>query len=208
MSASRNQGRAGVRTRVAAVIVAVLASTAIAAPAFAHDELLDSSPTSGEQFASAPDQIELRFSAQIMDIGAAVIVAGTDDQNWAAGDPVIDGDSVTVPLTPGMPEGAYEVRWRVVSSDGHPISGLIPFTVGEAAPTATAGATDPTDDTTDGTTTVTQGNPAAESGIPRAVWIGAIGAAVALAVFALVLFLVRGRARRGSVGSDDEPHHS
>lgn len=208
MSVSRHPARRRVRARVAAVIVAVLASTAVATPAFAHDELLESSPAADEQLASAPEQIELRFSAQIMDLGSAVIVAGADDQDWVAGDPVVDGDRVTVPLTPDMADGAYEVRWRVVSSDGHPISGLIPFTVGDVAPAASAGATDTTDGATDEITTSEQDNPAADSGIPRAVWIGTIGAAVALAVFALVLFILRSRARRERGGSDDEPHQS
>uniref|UniRef100_UPI003B39FD74 copper resistance protein CopC n=1 Tax=Pseudactinotalea sp. TaxID=1926260 RepID=UPI003B39FD74 len=29
-------------------------------------------------------------------------------------------------------DGHYDIRWRVVSSDGHPISGVIPFSVGDA----------------------------------------------------------------------------
>jgi hypothetical protein len=38
-----------------------------------------------------------------------------------------------------MPEGSYQVRWRVVSSDGHPISGSFEFAVGQKTPGATFG---------------------------------------------------------------------
>lgn len=31
-----------------------------------------------------------------------------------------------------MPDAGYEVQWRVVSGDGHPISSTIPFAVGDA----------------------------------------------------------------------------
>jgi hypothetical protein len=44
----------------------------------------------------------------------------------------ISGTSITQPL-PALDDGAYTLNWRVVSEDGHPISGSIGFTVGEAA---------------------------------------------------------------------------
>lgn len=191
------------RARAAATVVAVLALTAVAAPAWAHDELVSSSPQQNEQLEAAPAQVELTFSSDIMQIGAAVIVADGDEQDWVAGDAQIDLDTVTVSLAEGMPEGAYEIRWRVVSADGHPISGLIPFTIGDAAPDAAVTASPQNTASTDDSTTTGQ-----DDGIPRVVLIGAIGAAVALAVFALVLFFLRGRARRDRTGSHDEPTES
>lgn len=195
------------RVRAAATLVAALALVSIASPAAAHDELIASSPASGEALQSAPAQVDMTFSAQLMEIGAAVIVADGSDADWVGGDPVIEGDTVTVPLLDTMPDGAYEIRWRVVSSDGHPISGVIPFTVGDvSAIDGGDGGTDGAADTE--TTTTAESGSAQDGGIPRAVWIGAIGAAAALGLFVLILFLLRGRGTRARGGSDDEPRES
>ena len=202
----------------ASVAAATIALSLVAAPDWAHDELIESSPQQNEQLTVAPAAVELTFSAEIMQMGAAVIVADAQENDWAAGDIQIDFDTLTVPLDEGMPNGAYEVRWRVVSSDGHPISGLIPFTVDDpaaaaatptATPTAASSPTPTADQTTGGpsndATTPPQESAAQNGGIPRAVLIGAIGAASALALFGLIVFFLRGRAERGRQGSDEEP---
>jgi copper transport protein len=41
---------------------------------------------------------------------------------------------VTLPLDPGLPRGAYTVRWSVVSEDGHREQGVIAFAVGLGSP--------------------------------------------------------------------------
>ncbi len=94
-----------------------------AAPAAAHDELLASSPSPGAALDSAPTEVTLTFSADVLTIGAAVIVADGAGKDWAAAAPAVDNGVVSVPLVPALPAGGYEIRWRVVSQDGHPISG-------------------------------------------------------------------------------------
>jgi len=170
---------------IAAVVVAVLAA---AAPASAHDQLVSSSPSAGERLASGPDEIALTFSADVQRIGAEVVVVDAAGTDWVGADPQITGPTVSVPLTGALPPAGYEVRWRVVSSDGHPISGLIPFTVGDAAPLQRSAAPAPS-------APAAAEAPSGDAGVPRVVVVGAIGAGLALAVFA-VLLLVR-RARRG-----------
>ncbi|MFJ4038473.1 copper resistance protein CopC [Microbacterium sp. NPDC090007] len=178
------------RAVVAGVVVAVFAVLASTVPASAHDELLSSSPAAGERLPSAPDEIALRFSADVLDMGAEVVVADADGTDWVAADPEISSGVVTVLLQGAMPDAGYEVRWRVVSSDGHPISGLIPFTVGDAAPLERAAASS---------------DPAADSSavareqttqIPRVVTVAAIGAGIALALFLTFFFFSRRRPSR------------
>ncbi|WP_434968954.1 copper resistance CopC family protein [Microbacterium sp. bgisy207] len=208
----------------ASVAAATIALSLVAAPAWAHDELIESSPQQNEQLTVAPTSVELTFSAEVMQVGAVVNVVDEREKddpeatNWVAGDIQIDFDTLTVALDEGMPNGAYEVRWRVVSSDGHPIAGLVPFTVDDpaaaspaqtTAPSAVSSPTPTADQTTGGpsddATTAPLDSAAEDGGIPRAVLIGAIGAASALALFGLVLFFLRGRARRARRGSDEEP---
>ncbi len=73
----------------------------------------------------------------------------------AAGRPEVDGREVTQGLATGLAPGEHVVTYRVVSADGHPISGTVTFAstvppTPSATPTATAGtapsATPPADD--------------------------------------------------------------
>lgn len=129
----RDRLRAWFASGLAVLALAVGLIAVPAAPASAHEQLLSTTPTSGERLAAAPAEVTLEFSGEVLTLGAVVIVADAAGTDWAM-DPEIDGRIVTVPLVDGMPDAGYEIRWRVVSADGHPISGLVPFTVGDGAP--------------------------------------------------------------------------
>ena len=126
--------------RTAATVSAVGALTALGlAPAAAHDEVLSTSPEQGAVLESAPEQIELSYSGEIMDIGHQVLVTGPDGQPVTEGPLERDGSQVLQPLAEaGSEEGTYQVVWRVVSSDGHPIEGTYTYEVGDGADTTTA----------------------------------------------------------------------
>jgi methionine-rich copper-binding protein CopC len=131
--------RAALRTAGTGALLALLVAVG-ATPAAAHDQLLDSSPTEGEHLTAAPSEVTLRFSAEILTIGPAVLVVDAAGTTWTVGEPRLDGPEVVAELADDVPDGAYEVRWRVVSSDGHPIAGTIPFTVGDPDAPPVAGA--------------------------------------------------------------------
>ncbi len=118
----------------AASVLVVIIVTSIASPAAAHESLVSSSPTEGQQYASAPQEIELVFTDEVLPVGAAIVVIDESGKNWVEGEVVLNGATVTATLASGMPEAGYQVRWRVVSGDGHPISSKIPFTIGDARP--------------------------------------------------------------------------
>ncbi|KRC61220.1 hypothetical protein ASE14_09885 [Agromyces sp. Root81] len=123
-------------TRLRTMVLAATALTfaagitlAGASPAFAHDELVGSSPEPGQVFDTAPTEVALDFSNDIIEVGTAIMVVDHHGGDVAVGDPVIAGAHVTASL-PADLEGDYQVRWRAVSSDGHPIEGTIDFGVG------------------------------------------------------------------------------
>lgn len=122
------------RVAIVSAGIAALLVLGVSAPASAHDELLGSTPSADEKLASSPASVVLTYSAAIMPEGAKVVVWDADGKDWTSGDPVIDTNTLTVPLDSSMPDAGYLVEWRVVSSDGHPISGKIPFAIGDAAP--------------------------------------------------------------------------
>ena len=126
--------------RTAAALSAAGALTALGlAPAAAHDEVLSTSPEQDAVLETAPEQIELTYSGEIMDIGHQVLVTGPDGQSVTEGPLERDGSQVVQPLAEaGSEEGTYQVVWRVVSSDGHPIEGTYTYEVGDGADTTTA----------------------------------------------------------------------
>ena len=119
------------------------AALTLARPAAAHDELIGSTPENGAVLDVQPESIVLEFSANVMDIGTTTQVLDTAGTDWAAGEPVLGGREVTIPLQDGMPDGDYQLGWRVVSSDGHPIEGTTKFSLaagGTASAPASAAA--------------------------------------------------------------------
>ncbi|WP_350348731.1 copper resistance CopC family protein [Agromyces sp. G08B096] len=109
-----------------------LAGLAAAQPAFAHDELLGSTPENGEVFDTAPEQVELTFSNDVIAVGSVIEVVDHHAEPVETGETTVLGPVVSAAL-PADLSGEYQVRWRVVSSDGHPIEGTIDFGVGADA---------------------------------------------------------------------------
>lgn len=129
------------RGRIGAIVLCAAAILfGSASPAFAHDQLVSSTPAESARLASAPTEISLEFSDRVLTVGAVVLLVDQDGTEWVNAAPELDGPRVSVPVEIALPDGNYEVRWRVVSSDGHPISSVIPFTVGDGVPTSNSGA--------------------------------------------------------------------
>lgn len=119
------------RVIAAGVILGLAVVLAHATGASAHESLTDSSPRSGEVLESGPSEIALIFSGQLLKDGAAVAVSDPDSYDWASDAPAVEDTTATIGLNQALPDGEYEVLWRVVSGDGHPISGAFTFRVGE-----------------------------------------------------------------------------
>jgi methionine-rich copper-binding protein CopC len=183
----------------AALTVAAGITLAGASPAFAHDELLGSSPEAGEVFDTAPTEIVLDFSNDIIEVGTAIEVVDHHGEEVAIGEPVIAGPQVTAAL-PADLEGDYQVRWRAVSSDGHPIEGTIDFGVGADA-TGVWEEQAPHDEATDGAAVDEhEGEQSAEAtGADPWVIAGAVlGGLALIAVVAAVIV----RSRRKAPGAE------
>lgn len=120
-----------------AMLAAALLVFGAAAPALAHDVLKSSSPAKGAKVTSL-DEVRLEFSAKMR--MPFVIVRGAGDAQYQSGKPEIDGAVVTQAVDGPLPDGKYTIAYRVVSSDGHPIEGEIPFRVEGATPSPSPSA--------------------------------------------------------------------
>ena len=116
--------RAALAAAIGALLFFFFATTASA-----HDHLVSSSPEADAVLSEAPAEITLVYSAELTSAGATVLITDEEGTDWANSEPVITGDTVTVAVQDHIASGAYVVQWRVVSSDGHPITGEVPFTI-------------------------------------------------------------------------------
>ncbi|WEH16466.1 copper resistance protein CopC [Streptomyces sp. VNUA24] len=171
-------GRGG---RALLLVVAVLAGVLLgsAAPASAHAVLTDSDPREGAVLKTAPEHVTVSFNESVALREDSVRVLDPESRPVTAGDPEhADGGANTarVPLTDGLEEGTYTVSWRVLSEDGHAISGAFTFAVG--APSQTRAET----------SAETAVDPSVEVlyGIGRYVAYGGLALLIGTAVFVLV----------------------
>lgn len=112
----------------AAALLAIAGLFAGASPALAHDEMVGFGVEVDVNDGSAT-AITLQFNNEIMDIGTEFLVTGPDGENVVDGAATVAGRSVTQAITWPLAEGEYEVAWRVVSSDGHPIQGVLSLAI-------------------------------------------------------------------------------
>ncbi|MFF4614256.1 copper resistance CopC family protein [Nonomuraea jabiensis] len=131
---------AALAATAAALLVLVFG---MAAPALAHDALKSSSPAKDAEVKSL-DEVRLEFTAGVR--LPFVIVRGPGGAELQSGKPQADGKVVTQAVKEPVPDGKYTIAYRVVSSDGHPIEGEIPFKVkGAQAPSPSPSAASPSD---------------------------------------------------------------
>lgn len=126
-----------VRTQRALIAVIAALCTVVATlamptnTAFAHDWLVSSNPGDGERLESAPSEMKMTFSGVIMDLGTELALINITAEEFIDIDNevALDNGLMTLALPP-LEVGAYAMNWRVVSEDGHPVSGTIHFAVG------------------------------------------------------------------------------
>ncbi len=133
------------------LVLAVCLFAAIGAPAaFAHATLIRSSPEPGAVLSRSPGSVLLFFDDAVRPASGTEAIRN-GGKSVLGGRPHRARDSgreLVVPLEPGLPAGDYTVRWRVVSDDGHLISGVLAFAVGSGrappTPALSAGEVGPT----------------------------------------------------------------
>lgn len=108
--------------------------TFVTLPALAHAQLVESSPKANQTLTASPSEFRLFFSDELIDLGPASnwlkvensqgVVVSTD---W-----VLNGNQLSAKPTQALKPGKYQLTWRVLSEDGHPIQGNYEFTVASA----------------------------------------------------------------------------
>ena len=141
MSNASTRGSQRLATAFAATIFALSFLIPIlftAAPASAHAHLVNSLPRAGAVLAAGPSEVVLTFDQPIQAFPGAngMVVTGPQGSHWACGRARINGNTLTAPMGEVGPPGRYQVHYRVLGADGHPITGSVPINIQRSASTA------------------------------------------------------------------------
>ena len=127
---------------LAAIVLAISGALPTQA-AFAHAELISSNPDSNSVIGAAPEVVALTFGEKLMvmageEAANQIEVVNSANERVDNADYQVTGEVLTVSLKPNLADDNYKITYRVVSTDGHPIEGVIEFEVSAAARSAEA----------------------------------------------------------------------
>lgn len=109
---------------------------AVPVTAFAHTGLESSTPANGAVLDAQPTQVVLGFEEELMPDAETVAINTASGESITSVKVQPEGSTVTLPWPAGLTAGDYQVAYRVVSADGHPVQGQIAFTITADAVTA------------------------------------------------------------------------
>lgn len=118
-----------------------LLSVLMAPTGSAHADLQVSTPEDGESLEVAPEEIRLTFSEELFEelVEISILDAAGDLYSTIEVEQTPPpGTDVIFPWPPQAPPGEYSIAYRVVSADGHPLTGTISFSYATTAPEPSA----------------------------------------------------------------------
>ena len=105
------------------------------APASAHTDLVRADPQAGTTVGPLTS-VQLEFATPVLPKLAEVEVIDASGEDHASGKPATFGSKVVTPVRSVDRSGRYELRYRVVAVDGHPVVGSYHFSVAPSAANA------------------------------------------------------------------------
>lgn len=119
--------------RVSGLVLTVLLLTHFPPFAQAHSTLVSSNPKSGATLNSLPSRVSITFNEKLLLISGNnphFLRVTLPSRNLLISEsPTIIGNKISVAVKFKALTGSFKVSYRVVSADGHPITGYFFFTV-------------------------------------------------------------------------------
>lgn len=109
--------------------VVLVTSVIGASPASAHATLVSITPSAGAVLTKAPSTVVVEFNEPVSTSFATVLVTTSAGVSVVRGKPTVLGGKVTQALNPDLASGGYRIAYKVVSDDGHPVTGQSRFTL-------------------------------------------------------------------------------
>lgn len=134
----RRPGR-WIKPFVGVPVALAIMSTLGAGTVRADNTLESSEPADGSTLEAAPSEVVLRFVDPVDPATVTIELVAADESSTALPNPAQGADdrSVRAALPSGL-SGLTTVRWKMVATDGHVMSGRFTFTVGSGAGSTTS----------------------------------------------------------------------
>lgn len=130
--------------RVALFTTLVVTWLTFSTGAWAHADLESSNPVKASTLSEMPSEISLTFTEELLKIGEESVntleLISPNDEVLSLGPLNIEGEVLSAKVltrTKDLISGTYIIKFRVVSADGHPVKGEIPFQLNKAEPAQT-----------------------------------------------------------------------
>jgi len=119
--------------KISITLAILFLSFANSPQAYAHTGLVGTSPSDGQKVYSTVDSLTLEFSGKVELLPNAFQLFNSSGEVLKLGKPQLNElenfTTITIPTLGNINEGWYAVGWKVVSKDGHPVSGAYSFSV-------------------------------------------------------------------------------
>jgi len=173
-AATRTRTLIGVHRNIALAVTTAtvfVLSVTMAPTASAHADLQVSTPEDGESLQIAPEEIRLTFSEELFEELVEISILDADGDLYSTigvEQTPPPGTDVIFPWPTQAPPGEYSIAYRVVSADGHPVTGTISFSYAATAPEPSTPEPAPSDSTPSAESSTPATSPAASSPIASA----------------------------------------
>lgn len=111
---------------------ALILSVMLSPSAMAHSDEISADPAADSVLQVMPEQVMVTFNEPLLEAGAALVVTADTGQVVSVEAAVVQDRTIRAAISGGGP-GMYQVAYRVVSGDGHPVTGMYAFTVSAPA---------------------------------------------------------------------------
>ena len=101
----------------------------------AHAYIIKTSPAENEILTSPPKNISIQFSESIQSGFHSIVVMNSSGKQVPLKNDRINAQNHSIleaEIKEDMPNDTYSIQWKAVSADGHPVQGVIPFSIGKA----------------------------------------------------------------------------
>ena len=120
------------RQKIAAICAVIALISPL--PAQAHTSLVSSVPIKNSTIKAMPKTIAMTFDDKLIKIAGKNVskfsVVGPDGKEIKLGPITLTNQIISAAVLEPKPKpGIYKINYRVISGDGHPVSGTIKFTL-------------------------------------------------------------------------------
>jgi copper transport protein len=101
----------------------------------AHAYIIKSFPVDNQSLHQSPQNVSIEFNEEIQPSFHYMQVIDQNGKRVDQGNEQIESNNSKILKTtikPNLPSGIYTIKWKIVSADGHPVDGIIPFQIGKA----------------------------------------------------------------------------